>query len=514
MYKLIIVEDEKPVADALFKLIPWNKIGFEVIACLENANMARQFLADHSCHVILTDIVMSGGNGLQLTEYVKDNYPQIKVIILSGYDDFSYAQQAIKNGVIDYLVKPIDEMELINVFSKVRKMLDEEMTLQNDDSAVDTNMLSNLKTAFGKLLLLNKIETRSELVSNMRHMGIPTDCINNPVFVYELTLSDESVSNTKEYIHIVDQTFATLKSSRYYWLIIPNFENQSLKVVVLSLYENADSIKIQDHIEEELTFLKNYLKENFKINITYEKVLYRSRMIKFVKYNELLSDNSVLKENELFPLLMKYYRILIVMLNSGNTAAINDIFQKISSEPNLRSEDSVRFFIKNLLYSIILHYNEKPNLQIDIFSEKFYFKEIQNNTNSDELIEYARKSFMTLSNILKNSEEQTENPLVLELTLYIQSHISEDISVESLADIFNINASYLSRLFKQKTGQTLTDYLTEKRIEKAIEFMQSKKYKIQDIMIACGFHSHSYFSTIFKKYTGYTPSVYLQLLGQ
>lgn len=130
---------------------------------------------------------MSGKSGLDLAAFAYENYPHIRVIILSGYSEFSYAQQAMKYGVVYYMVKPVDEIELMDTFSKIRASLDEESRVDQDEQNEKiSNVMLNLKTAFVKLLLANQVETRSELLSNMQLLNIPLECVDKPMMAYTL----------------------------------------------------------------------------------------------------------------------------------------------------------------------------------------------------------------------------------------------------------------------------------------------------------------------------------------
>lgn len=227
MYRLMIVEDEEPVSRALRELIPWKDLGFEVVACFENALQAEEFLKADTCDVILTDIVMSGKSGLDLAAFAYENYPHIRVIILSGYSEFSYAQQAMKYGVVYYMVKPVDEIELMDTFSKIRASLDEESRVDQDEQNEKiSNVMLNLKTAFVKLLLANQVETRSELLSNMQLLNIPLECVDKPMMAYTLQFPNLTCNtfDLQDYIMNIEQIldeFSISRSKQFLYFLIP-----------------------------------------------------------------------------------------------------------------------------------------------------------------------------------------------------------------------------------------------------------------------------------------------------
>lgn len=509
MYRLMIVEDEEPVSHALCTLIPWETIGFEIVACAENAVQAQEVLCNRNCDVVLTDIVMSSKNGLELAKFINEKMPKIKVVILSGYSEFTYAQQAIKYGVIDYMVKPVDEMELINIFTKIKLMLDEESKHEDEEQLSKiSDAMTNLRAAFLRLLISNQIENKFELLSNMRLLDIPFDCINNPLLVYTLKLltvfdSETELKNSITSIKEVLDTFSEIKNNINF---ISPLTNQTTLFVIFYLNEYAKPS------DERLHFIQETIEEKCKVSISLNELLYRPRLIDCIRDNSDTEEYEYAKEKELYNLLVQYCRLLVVALDTHDVTQIETVFEKLSDKVKTFSKNTLRFFCKDLLHSIIMYFCIKRNVKVENFPEEIVFTDLPNCLSIAQLMPAMKQVILKFNIFLEEKTNIETNPIISEIKKYIAFHISEDLRVEMLANKYNINSSYLSRLFRQTTGETLTDYLTRMRIEKAIEMMKCRKYKIQDIMLSTGFRSPSYFSTFFKKYTGVTPSAYFQLL--
>lgn len=126
MFKLVIVEDEDNIRHSLECFIPWEKMGFQVVGAFSDGSDALMYLQSNPCDVVLTDILMSRMSGLEMIQQLHALQPRLKVVILSGHSDFGYAQQAIRYQVAHYLVKPVDEEELMDVFQGLKAQLDAE----------------------------------------------------------------------------------------------------------------------------------------------------------------------------------------------------------------------------------------------------------------------------------------------------------------------------------------------------------------------------------------------------
>ena len=158
MYKAVLVDDEVLIRDAISKVIPFEQFGFELIAACQNAKEVVTLLETDAPDLIITDICMPFMDGLELSKYIYDNYPQIVVIILSGYDDFDYAKQAVRYKVHDYLLKPITAAEFSDILEKVKKLLDKRNQEQK--------FIKKIKHTYDKNLPALKERFLSDLISN------------------------------------------------------------------------------------------------------------------------------------------------------------------------------------------------------------------------------------------------------------------------------------------------------------------------------------------------------------
>ena len=157
MYKVLLVDDEALIREAISENIQWEEMGFAFMGACENGKQAMEVIEKEQPDLLLTDINMPFVDGMELTKFVYENYPDTKVVIISGFDEFEYAKNAVKYQVLEYILKPITPMEFSETLQRVKKILDERRESQRDMKKIRSAYVSNLPTLQGRYLhhLLN-----------------------------------------------------------------------------------------------------------------------------------------------------------------------------------------------------------------------------------------------------------------------------------------------------------------------------------------------------------------------
>lgn len=366
MYKLVIVEDEQQIRHGLEKFIDWNSMGFEVAGTFEDGESALEHIKDNPCDVVMTDVMMKKMTGLDLIGKLIELFPDIKTVIVSGYDDFIYTRQAIKYKVIDYLLKPIDEQELCEVFKKIKE----------------------------------------ELVDD-----------------YEVRLS---------------------------------------------------------RIPTEELFASSY---ELDTNSGGESII-----SKIIDYR---------------------YKTLLAALNMEDIEHLYRVIDEIVEESKKLTIDEIRMMLKKIYYMISNEFNQRKIDVIKITDGKFNYNSLLDVRNHCEFERCIKKSFTYVLEGIKGRKVDYGSGSVVGIMEYVEAHVSMELCNEVVADKFRMNPAYLCRMFKEKTGENLSDYIARVRMKKAGELLKSEKLKVADVWQMLGYSSGSYFSVQFKKYTGYTPSEYI-----
>ena len=152
MYQLLIVDDEEDIRRGMARGIPWNEWGFEVAGQAENGEEAVRIIGEKHPDVVLSDIRMPKMDGIELMQYLHENNPEIKIIILSGYNDVEYLNMAIRNQVTEYLLKPTDIDEFETLFHRLKEKLDEEGIRRRELESLKVSAMQNKELSYARVL--------------------------------------------------------------------------------------------------------------------------------------------------------------------------------------------------------------------------------------------------------------------------------------------------------------------------------------------------------------------------
>ena len=397
IFKLIIVEDEKKVRDGLSSIVDWYSLGFSVAGLFEDGDEAIDYLKSNSVDVILTDIKMARISGLELAGYVHKLKQNIEIIILSGYNEFEYAQKAIEYGVHYYILKPTDIEELIETFQSVYSKLDQELKTA-DQFRSNKKLRFLMQKHILKNLTLNGRNSIRELTDILFAAGLNMDLSKKPCCLMEI---------------------------KYKTGLKPDGHN-----------------KLKSHIISTLT-------HNF-----YE------------------DDNELL----IIPMQCIKGRLQLLSFNKRNSNN-NNFLKNIKSKVNGKCEQ---------ITSIV-------NISLKIESIQVFPDIISTAQNLRKITHIKGKGEKNVIRVVKE---------------YVTKNLTLNTSLENTAGYVNLSPAYLSRLFKQQTGETFSRFLLEKKIEAAQVLLKDPKNKIYEVSELAGYQSPKYFFKVFKAYTGMTPTEY------
>ena len=511
MFKLVIVEDEDNIRHSLECFIPWEQLGFCVVGTFSDGSDALEYLKANPCDVVLTDILMRRMSGLELSRALYELLPQIKVVILSGHSDFAYAQQAIEYKVAHYLVKPVDEDELIAVF----KNLADQLTVQQEQFASQSQnqaLKQILQKSFFRDLLSGRVATESELNVYLKLLGqgeLQSAC---PLVAYELRATgrlseSESDGLTAEEILQAQlpaegDTFKAhlLEGRGNHWRIVfvglPDCVGKELRKCC------------NDKMQQLAAVLSEGTEGEFSFHLTHS----------VTRLSELLTESDVKESAEekqpvdgtLCETVVADYKLLIVELDLGSKETLLHLLGGILYRLKDASLEDVQFALKNLYSVVELDYRKRKINVWDITNGKFNFNHLYRAKDLDTVSINLKEDFCALCDGLKTHTPGSEHGVVGRLVQYLNEHLDEDVAHNEIAARYRIHPGYLSRLFKQEMGETLSEYLLRIRIERAASLLKEGRYKIGDIAGMVGYSASSYFSIMFKKYTGYSPREYTQ----
>ncbi len=516
MYTLVIVEDEERIRHSLENLIPWGQMGFEVVRAFSDGMDALKYLKDNPCDAILTDIMMNRMTGLEMIQNLYKIHPQIKIVILSGYSDFTYAQRAIRYKVVNYLVKPVDEEELMNTFCSVREQLDAEREEALLAEAETRDLKQMLQKNFFSQLLAGRITSDDELSVYLKTLAMDDVKRESPLFAFEITERNDQGESVQEgesasLEDVLENLLVTVKNDLTCFVIE---QNNSWHLVAIGHTQLEDEETRKQFNRQMQTFtgdLGEILSERFAFHLTH-CVSQMGDLLAGTKMTSSLTAALPRQEvdSALYNEVMAEYKLLILELDIGSNDTLNHILDGVFLKLKDTHLDDMRFILRDLYSVIESHYKRRKLSVSDITNGKFDISRIYRYSSAEDIVSCVKADFDALCDSLKNIKCESAHNTIRHLVAYVNEHISEEIGHEALAIKYRMHPGYLSRLFKQEMGETLSEYLLRIKTEKAAVLLKDGQYKVAEIAVMVGCNASSYFSIMFKKNTGYSPREYSQ----
>lgn len=496
MIKTLIIDDEKIIRMTLCKIIDWASLGFQIVGEAKNGVEAISMIEMLVPDLILLDINIPIRNGIEVCRAIAQKGLPTKVIILTGYDSFRYAQECLRLGVLDYLVKPIDKNEL-------------EKSLQNVKHKLNTKApaLSSLKSPAEKEPFLTDICSETILTGAL-------------VCIAEIDRLYHDYSTLGEQTHILQRVLNFFKDSSdlYHDMLSCSIEQDQI-----IWFCTCSPITAKHQIKNIQTQLWNILNISLSVgictvgltdnNFSYCKAIaVQSVEMKF--YTGTRSCNlhdTLIKEDFTNSLSFDSAQFMNYLHNNNMNEFIgyvNNTLQEIIQKKPLKSQLFLYCIrMLNQMTDYINHsnltINDMNTTELDILT---WLKHCE---FSDDLMTYM---ISTTKHLMKNIVKQQQySPIINNALAYIQKHYSDpELSLSKIAKNLYVTNGYLSRTFKKETASTITEYITQYRMDIALQLLKSGDYqKITDIAQTVGYTDALYFSKLFKKQTGISPSKYL-----
>lgn len=520
LLKVLIVDDEHLVRNLLRHCINWEEIGYKILGEASNAHEALDLVEQLRPDVIFTDIYMPFMDGLEFGRIVFERHPYIKIVVLTGYEEFEYAKKSIKIGISDFLLKPINDDEI----RKVAVNLKEKIEADRQQTAEYDRMKRQLEDNFPYLKerLLNKLIQNTFTYKDIRLQLDYFHIIINPSYVQiaaiEPSRSDITDAPGEEERLLLNMQCSELVS-KYFRDddFVTVFFDSSQNIIVLNCEPDID---FSDCLEAIRTLLINKLKCQVCIGVgnTYDNVSRIKTSYKeacdALNYKIIAGKNQVINYNDISFSHTKTHTIqndnidaLAFYIRAGLKKKSSDYIEVAFSEENLSGNsiniDSIRVLASSII-SVLL--NVITEIEIDIpiiFSDNQPFEQVFKIDTLPEMKKYLLKLSETTINTILSIQNKKVNQVIEDIKKHLQDNLSHpELSLSNTAKKFYMNASYLSRIFKQETGFTFVEYLTKIRMDKAIKLIKETNLKAYQVAEKVGISNPHYFSICFKKWAG------------
>ncbi len=529
MYNVIIVDDEAIIREGIQNKIDWAELGLACVGTCENGKQAVELLKTEHIDIVLADIYMPFMNGLELAKHIHNNYPHIKTIILTGCDDFKYAQSAVKLQVFDYLLKPITSAELKEILEKTKTQLDNEHSRQHEINRIAALLKENnphIKQRFLNQIISGEISPK-DVEGKLAFFGIYFKGSKVMAAVldvdegYNKQFSPDSADAELLYFAVFNITEELVSDSE----LGVAFQNNDKQTVILflgddSLMDQAASLceRIRRILEEKLMFTITIGIGSVHSGPEQIKTTY-SEAIDALNYRFLIGNNRSILITEIKDKLdqkqysfFEHEKELLLSIKSNKPDLIEknvcDTINNIK-KANLTPARSfyiiqqVLFSLEKSLFELDIDLNELLDGDDNLMVELYKYKTL------DEVQIWLIKLCKNVATFLSTERESYCNSLTARAIDFIKDNYSNpDISVNSVCKYLYISVSYFSSVFKNATGETFIEYVTKVRMEKAKDLLRATNLKTYEIARKVGYSDPHYFSSSFKKYTGETPTAF------
>lgn len=526
LYNILLVDDEADVLQAMKRKIDWEAMGFCLAGTAENGQEALEMAEQLHIDVVMTDIKMPYMDGLTLCRKLKENYRNMKVVIYSGFDDFEFAREAVHLEAEEYLLKPISAKDMENVFRKIKEKLDQEFSEHRNLSKLSEYYKRSLPAMQEQLfmgILEGKITgERAKVMLETYEMQFDA-----PYYVVAMLYAD---TNPKEVRGKTAQLLTlSLKD------MAQDYLNERLRfysaiyldeVIVIFMMQERNSMEsVLYHLDQVCKMGTRVL--NVPVTAAVGQVCDQLDFLttsyqearNAMEYRTILGNSQVLYIGDIEPSpkdsvsLMEYdFQNLMRAVKLGNREETNDAIAKFmeSIRSFSISPNQYQLLIMELLTELMKIGRAYKLRTKQIFGETSVpWHELYKYISIDELEHWLQEVCTNLRHTLRHERTDSTMRLTEQAKVYIEEHYREnDLSAETLCRHLNVSAAYFSTIFKKEVGLSFVAYLTKIRLEHAVELLRNTEDKTYVIAEAVGYTEPNYFSYVFKKQYGISPSKY------
>lgn len=541
MLKIFLAEDEVVVRETIKRMIPWEELGFELVGEAADGEMALPLLIRQQPDLLITDIKMPFMDGLTLARLAKKEIPGLKVVILSGYDDFNYAKQAIGIGVEDYLLKPITKNALIERLSEIRSRYEHEKTQKEYYEKFHREMQAYEKNSsrdFFEALVGGSMDMM-EVYKRAEKLGLDIVAEAYNVLIFTMNCDEDFSGQRDEYssweaesLELLENFFAGHSSAMLFQSNIFSY-GVLLKGQRETIEENTracvDEIRkilsrqdgrrewflaVGQSVERLSQIQKSYHTASRAFSQRYlydENILYYDEMetMEHPGGQAETEDNAYLQKvdvNALNPAILQ--KFLSNGLQEETENFVKDYFYAIGQEP-MESLVFRNYVILNVRFSVISFIKGLGCDTNEMESADTEEVLAESGKNMESAIAYAKKMISQAIEIRDQNSGNKNRSILRTAVDFIDSHyMDEEISLNTVANVANVSSNHFSALFSQNMGQTFIEYLTTLRMNKAKELLRCTGMRSSEIAGEIGYKDAHYFSYLFKKTQGMTPSDY------
>lgn len=533
MLKVLIVDDEAMIRKGLNQILDWNALNMNIIGSAKDGEEGLLMIKELGPDIVLTDIKMPHKNGLDMIEECAKAKIEPYFVVLTGFDEFDYAKRALKNQVLDYLLKPIDESELKKVMIRIKQKIEKREERTAYIQVMERKLSENLPTLREKFIgdfILGNLAPHQINNDNFEFYDIHLRGTHFKIILIEaddIPVAESMTGVNKEKdrqltkLSLIDITNDLLNKKGIHVLTSTYGE----QILVVAYGYNKQFHGLIEALHEVHRTAKRVLGNTITFGISTTgtdinllSVLYRESKAA-MNYKLYEGRGSIINYSELDIHYKSVYaypeeqvRILINAISDSKEdmvyQVLDEIFHHIrkfrSLPPNYvyRMCTEILFGVRKALDEIGVDMDKVVNEDILSYSVISRYQTL------DDLSEWFKGIFNQIMDYCYRRKTNTSNDSMDHILLYLKSNYQENITLDLISKKFFIEPSYFCKIFKKVTNETYLSFLTRIRIEKAADLLKNPDVKVYEVSERVGYDNQRYFSQIFKKKYGITPSEY------
>ncbi len=527
LLKALIVDDEPTHIQGLVRYIKWKELGYDVPFTAESGHEALDIIRNASIDVLISDVSMPVMTGIELVAKAKAVQPQLQVVMISGYNEFEFVQEAMNVGAHAYVLKPIKVEEVESKLTGFRKTLTKLKQIENQAQELQQKVSSSLDIVRERFVsdVIGVADIHVEMLQSWGNLlELPSNNQEIGLIVLGYDHFHSSVQDARERVVISNGFLKTVHIglSDYDHVYVAKTGTDE----IVALHINLSPLE-RASIEKQFAFIQNVMHEQYGSKVTignsrvckaWEDVPSLYKEVKFMMARfRLMEGGQILHYDRLDESEFQQFRL--------REEIIPEIIQLTENAPDAHKVvDYVNTVFDMLLpqASTLFTYIQAFGMALlsELVRKQTWNKELGGEMNlemwqklidcrseaqiREVVLDYIQRHMVNE----KKSEASHRHNLIGKVSEYLESHFQEPITVKQIAEIHHLNASYLSVLFKKEMGKTISDFLQETRMNKAKELLNNPSIKVYEVSEQVGFQTSAYFSYLFKKTTGYTPQEY------
>lgn len=541
MIDVLLVDDESYVTNSLAKTIPWESIGVRSVYQAASSFEALELMEENAIDIVVTDIAMPEMTGLELVAEIGQRWPSVKSILLTGHSDFQYAKKAVQLGVLDYILKPVNDDEFVKTLSgAIEELRDEWEQLEKVQQLMYNRKsdLSVLRANFMVDLVLGRQLSEKTIKEKLSQYEIPL-LIERPTVMLLVQLGkqfshlDYGSAALMEFAvgNIAEESFSNLfqvwhnKAPHDYLLIMAQLKQEKSDATGQPTAEARRERKtwLSEAVKVLQRNVSNYLKGDISVVVTDWFVFpdeapnaYRAGLGKMfmLEHSQLpaihfLEDSARQPHSHMKSLELLYKPPTIIMLLESKRwdaveQKLNALFDDLQETGYSREHLYEVYLALTNAFMYIAHrqghyVSQMNELGIDSMLDQTMMQ------SPAKLQEWSIAVLRKLQSELSAKEENAKSYIVQQVQQFVTSRLGQDTSVKTIADRVYLHPVYLSKVFKAETGESLSEWIIRIKMERALYLLKHTNRRIYEITSELGYQNPQYFSKTFKKYYGMTP---------